>query len=104
MGMTNVHPAQLFVTVNTMSDIIRHSWDVSTAEAREIQCGLAALVVRSGRIGTPRTIAGCDAAFIDGGAGIVGALVLLSFPELELIERRTLAEAVRMPYVPGLLS
>lgn len=87
-----------------MSDPRRHSWEVSIPEALEIQRTLASLVVRSGRIRNLHLIAGCDAAFIDGGTRIVGALVLLSYPDLEVIERLTLIDEVRMPYVPGLLS
>jgi len=87
-----------------LNDPRRHTWDVNIAEAMEIQRALAGLVQRSGRLENPRFVAGCDAAFTDGGACIVGALVLLSFPELEVLERRTLKEDVRMPYVPGLLS
>ena len=32
------------------------------------------------------------------------AVVLLSYPELEILERHVYEEPVRMPYIPGLLS
>jgi len=32
------------------------------------------------------------------------AVVLLSFPELEIVERHVYEEPIRMPYIPGLLS
>jgi deoxyribonuclease V len=54
-----------------------------------------------------RTVAGCDLAFL--GRGRRGdtaraAVVLLSYPELTVVEQHTVEAPVTFPYVPGLLA
>ena len=51
-----------------------------------------------------RIIAGADVAFDTAHGRAVGALVLLSWPGLDVIESVTVESPVRFPYVPGLLS
>ena len=81
-----------------------HGWQVSTAQAREIQIKLAAQVSRVNRLVSPRLIAGVDIS-INRGTGMgTGAVVVLSYPELELIEARVVNDRIQFPYVPGLLS
>ncbi len=54
----------------------------------------------------PRLIAGVDSSFIkkDGQEYILTVIVVLSFPELEVVEKKYLTNKVSFPYVPGLLS
>ncbi len=87
-----------------MTDVRRHSWNLDTKKARETQSLLAGMLVTEGDVVSPRLIAGCDAAFLDGGKKILGALVLFSYPELEIVLQKTAIQDVLMPYVPGLLS
>ena len=47
-------------------------------------------------------IAGVDAAF-KGNIGL-GAIVILSYPELKLLDKAVVEVPVRLPYIPGLLS
>lgn len=80
-----------------------HRWDVTPREAVGIQEELRARVVPRGHVKSPRLIAGADAAFT-GSARIHVAVVVLTFPALELVESVTVWEELRFPYVPGLLS
>ena len=50
------------------------------------------------------TVAGVDSAFPRGRNVTRAAAVLMSFPELELLERATAELPTEVPYIPGLLS
>ena len=81
-----------------------HSWQVSTAKAREIQCRLASQVSRSHENITPRFIAGVDSSPEKLRGTARGAAVVLSYPELGLVETKVVHSELSFPYVPGLLS
>jgi len=52
----------------------------------------------------PETVAGVDVAFPEQGRITRAAAVLLSFPELEPIDKATAELPTTLPYIPGLLS
>lgn len=85
-----------------------HPWDVSAAEAREIQRGLRDRVSLEDAIGIEdvRRVAGVDNGYSGRGLGATAyaAVVILSFPDLQVIETRVATAPVTFPYVPGLLS
>ncbi len=81
-----------------------HPWDVSPREAIAIQRRLAAQVVREGEPRDVRRIAGVDCS-IDRARGLgIGAVVVLSYPELEVVEVAVEETPLTFPYIPGLLS
>ena len=82
-----------------------HEWDVSTAEARQLQRDLATSVVRSRcLLQPPRYVAGVDVSIDRVRGSGRAAVVVLSFPSLTSVEVRTAEGVVAWPYVPGLLS
>ena len=81
-----------------------HPWDVSTAEAVEIQRKLAPRVVREGIPADVRRIAGVDISVGRGSADGRGAVVVLRYPEMDVEEQVVVEARVGFPYVPGLLS
>ena len=81
-----------------------HRWDVSVAEAKEIQLGLADKVVRSGRLDAVELIAGVDVSGADSDGMSRGAIVVLRYPSIKVVERSLVTMKVEFPYVPGLLS
>lgn len=81
---------------------LSHSWDLSPADAIALQKQLAAQVIRTAQLGPVKTVAGVDASYEEGLAQ--AAVVVLSYPELELIEYAVARRPVSFPYVPGLLS
>jgi len=81
-----------------------HSWQVSPAEAVEIQKRLAARVSRRNEIGKPRFIAGVDISSGRARDKATAAVVVLKYPELVLVESSIIRTETTFPYVPGLLS
>ena len=83
-----------------------HSWNVTPAEAREIQKRLAPQVTASGRprSGDVRHVAGLDVSAPDQEGVVTAAAVALTFPELEPVDTAVGRIVPSMPYVPGLLS
>lgn len=71
-------------------------------EAMALQKEWSARVLRSGSARPPRTIAGVDVGVRDDVAR--AAIVVLSWPALEPLDRATETRPVRFPYVPGLLG
>ncbi len=81
-----------------------HSWQVSTAEAFDIQRSLAHQVSRNNEVTTPRFIAGVDISAEKALETATGAVVVVEYPELELVETQVVQGRPNFPYVPGLLS
>jgi deoxyribonuclease V len=81
-----------------------HSWALSPREAADLQRTLASRVVASGDPAGVRFIAGADVAFDRPNRRAAGAVVVLEYPSLDVVERVTVESAVTFPYVPGLLS
>jgi deoxyribonuclease V len=78
-----------------------HSWDVSPEEAIAIQHTLAGKVSLVPQIGDVKVIAGIDMSAKDVARA---AVVILSYPELEVLEIARAEKPLVFPYVPGLLS
>ena len=81
-----------------------HSWQVNTTEALNIQWRLARQVSRSNQVTTPRFIAGVDISAGNAQGVATGAVVVLEYPELRLVETQVAQGRPSFPYVPGLLS
>ena len=81
-----------------------HQWQVSPAQAKEIQLRLAKEVVTEGEVENPRFVAGVDMSSTDSDGVARGAIVVLSYPELAVVEVETAEDKLTLPYVPGLLS
>ncbi len=77
---------------------------MDTAEAKKIQLKLAGEISRFGNIPGVHLIAGVDVS-IDRSSGMgTAAVVILSYPALDVIEVQTVTDKIPFPYVPGLLS
>lgn len=85
-----------------MRPAIEHPWNVSIPEAIRIQEALRCKVVTRDDFAPIRTVAGMDIGTAGGRAK--AAVVLLKFPELELLEQRTAERPIEFPYVPGFLA
>ncbi len=81
-----------------------HGWQLGVKPARDMQLRLAALVSRNNEVTEPRLIAGVDMAVGKAGGMATGAVVVLSYPELRLVETRVVKGELDFPYIPGLLS
>lgn len=82
--------------------------DVSTSEARDIQQKLADQVILEDdpRLARIRLVAGIDNAYAKTAARTTGfsVVVVMTWPELEIVEIGRAHKEITFPYVPGLLS
>src|SRR5579883_1624917 len=84
--------------------ITPHEWNLSVEEAKKLQRELAQQVILEDQFGTVRFVAGVDMAINENNGMARAAVVLFSFPELNILEKHVYEEPVRMDYIPGLLS
>jgi deoxyribonuclease V len=85
-----------------MKITVPHSWQVSTAEAKDIQLSLREKVSFEPGFGTVRTVAGVDVGME--GDLARAALVVLSFPAMAPLEQTVAQAPAAMPYIPGFLA
>jgi len=81
-----------------------HDWDVSTAEARQLQEGLAGRVRLKPlplRLGF---VAGADVSFSRELGVVFAALLVFQLDKMELVEQALADAPACFPYVPGLLT
>jgi deoxyribonuclease V len=83
---------------------VRNRWDVTPAEARQIQLELRERVELQDRFGTLRRVAGADVALDLVKKQAIAGVVIYNFPALEELERVSARRPLIFPYIPGLLS
>ncbi len=83
-----------------------NTWNLSPHQAVELQYKLAHCIIRENHVAGIQYIAGIDVAFkLNEKTDMAhAAVVLMTYPELKLVEKHTYQEPVHMPYIPGLLS
>jgi deoxyribonuclease V len=83
----------------------RDSWPKTPEEAIAQQDRLRAEVDLSDSVPDPvRTVAGLDVAYVEGTRRAVAAAVVMSYPELVIVDQSVVSVDVTFPYVPGLLA
>lgn len=82
-----------------------HDWNLNPKQAMELQKQLAFEVIRTDEFDAPvKSVAGIDLGYDAKNDTSRAVVVVLSFPELELIESAEALLPIRFPYVPSLLS
>lgn len=76
----------------------------SLEAATEIQQELRTQVILQDELDEVKYVAGVDVGFKESGTVTRAAVVVLSFPELQLVEQAIALRPTRFPYVPGFLS
>lgn len=79
-----------------------HSWDLTPAEAAQLQRELVDRLVLTWDGRLVQTVGGVDVSFKDGTA--VAAIAVFSFPELRPLAAVSVESTLTFPYIPGLLS
>jgi len=87
-----------------MTQALLHEWTLVPGQAVALQKELAGRIILEDRLGEVQTVAGVDMAINELNGLARAAVVLLSFPQMEIIERHVYEEPLRMAYIPGLLS
>lgn len=83
---------------------LTHAWNLSPSEAVKLQKQLAATARCEDDLGPVRTIAGVDVSMNRFSPDGFAAIVVLSVPDLQVIEVAGAKTRLAMPYIPGLLS
>jgi deoxyribonuclease V len=73
-------------------------------QAKRIQRELALMVSRKNEVNAVSLVAGVDISAPNAAGMARAAVVILSYPELKLMEKKVIMKEVTFPYVPGLLS
>ncbi len=82
-----------------------HQWNLTPAQAIELQKQLGYQVIAEDEFAAPvKTVAGIDLGYDVKADRSRAAVVVLSFPELELLEKSEAVLPIQFPYIPGLLS
>lgn len=81
-----------------------HDWQMTPDQAKNIQRELAGMVSRRNEVNAVSLVAGVDISAPDARGIAKAAVVVLSYPELILVESKVITKEVTFPYVPGLLS
>jgi deoxyribonuclease V len=81
-----------------------HEWTLEIDEAKALQRELAKRIVLEDQFGEIHYVAGVDMAINEISGMARAAVVLLSYPDMTILERHVYEEPLRMAYVPGLLS
>jgi hypothetical protein len=79
-----------------------HPWNLEPRDAIATQKRLACQIVLEGSPQDVRTVAGADISTA-GGKGR-GAVVVLSYPDLQVLESQVVESELTFPYIPGLLA
>lgn len=87
-----------------MQPHIEHSWNLTPAEAITLQNELRQWVELEDRVSDIRQVAGVDVGFEQEGTVTRAAVVVLTFPGLQVVEKSLARLPTTFPYVPGLLS
>ncbi|MDI6689975.1 MAG: deoxyribonuclease V [Actinomycetota bacterium] len=82
-----------------------HPWNVSPKEAMQIQNHLRSRIVTENvpEISNVKRIAGADVSYSKRENMIYAAVIIFSFPELQILEEKEAILPATFPYVPGLL-
>ncbi len=81
-----------------------HRWDLTPQDAIQLQRELASKVIREGQPEVVNIIVGIDISANDRTGLARAAIVALAYPSMEVLEWVLHEEALRFPYIPGLLS
>jgi len=92
------------VRFNKMKPVRIHSWNVSPSEAFAIQMNLRDKITIQPLPDKIHLVAGTNVSHDPNTNTIHAALVVLRFPDMELVERHGLSEEITFPYVRGILA
>lgn len=81
-----------------------HPWNVSVEEAIQIQETLKDQLILKKTFLKVRTVGGGDAAYSKDGKLLFAAIVVLSIPEMEIVDTATVDGKISFAYIPGLLG
>jgi deoxyribonuclease V len=81
-----------------------HPWNLTPKEAIALQKELSARIIRKNHLKTVRFVAGADMAVSKNQDRAYAGVVVMSFPDLQIVERQQAVLKLTFPYIPGLLA
>ena len=81
-----------------------HTWDVDYREAIRIQEKLRARISLTESTRRVSSVGGADVSYSKRGGEGIAAVVVLSYPDLNLVDQTFVRGKISFPYIPGLLS
>lgn len=81
-----------------------HAWALTPEQARALQEQLRSQVIRYDRLGEVKWVAGVDVGFEENYEITKAAVVVFSFPDLQISKQAIAHCPTAFPYIPGLLS
>ncbi len=81
-----------------------HKWNLSYAQAAQLQRDLAGKVRFTPLTKAVKLVAGLDCALSRDGQRIIAVVIVLKMPDFGLVETENAARQASFPYIPGLLS
>lgn len=87
-----------------MKTVSLHFWDLTPQEAVALQRELVRRVVTENCLGPVRYVAGADVATSKNPPLAYAGVLILSYPDLRIVEKRGVVQALTFPYIPGLLA
>lgn len=87
-----------------MQIIQKHEWPENVEEAMAIQDRLRSQVITENQVEIVSYVAGVDVGYNDITKNARAAVVVLSFPDLQLKEKAIVESGIIFPYIPGFLS
>ncbi len=81
-----------------------HPWNLTPAQARELQTRLATRIQLTGTVRNPSSIAGIDVSVSRSSRKGRAAITVLDYSSLKLIDNAIYEGEISFPYIPGLLS
>jgi len=79
-----------------------HSWEVSPGEAIQLQKELKKKISLKKSFNNVKIVAGADVSYYKN--KMIAGIVILKFPQLEIIEKKSSVSSVNFPYISGLLT
>ncbi|MBU4128486.1 deoxyribonuclease V [bacterium] len=87
-----------------MKQVFSHPWNVSPREAIKLQEELKEKIILKKGFSEIKRIAGADISFSKKSNRAYSAVIIFSFPELEILEEQHTIGNLSFPYIPGLLT
>ena len=81
-----------------------HDWKVSINEAKSIQANLSKKVILRDKFSDIHYVAGTDVGLVADKKSACGVVVVLNYPELEIVDYSVAYRQLEFPYIPGFLS
>jgi deoxyribonuclease V len=85
-------------------DPLQHSWQTDIKQAKVIQEKLAKKIIVCKLSKPVKRIAACDVSYLKSRNMLIGGMVIMDWPGLNIIETVIQTNPVTFPYIPGYLS